>query len=276
MTTLIALYRMARPLIIISVVLVYLLGFIMPQTHGDPGAFVWGLLALLLVTLSIHYVNEYADVDTDAITRRTPFSGGSGVLPSGVVPRQTALTAAWIMLALGVVVNGLAIAGGVLAPITLLILVIGAWGGWMYSMPPLKLAWCCMGEATNAILGGLILPLYGYAAAAGGITGFDLGVALPFTLFVFLNLLATTWADRHADAQVGKYTLATRLPAPMLRGIYAAVAISAFMLLFAHTAWHGAVILPLAALGWLTYTHAPLFSVGTMIVLLLVQISTHL
>jgi len=66
---------MARPLIIVSVVLVYLLGNLVAHASGysmNISAFIWGLAALLLVTLSIHYANEYADYPTDALTSRTP------------------------------------------------------------------------------------------------------------------------------------------------------------------------------------------------------------
>ena len=44
------------------------------------------LAVMVSAILMGHYANEYADVDTDSLTKRTLYSGGSGVLPSGIVP----------------------------------------------------------------------------------------------------------------------------------------------------------------------------------------------
>ncbi len=282
-----ALWGMARPLIMLSVVLVYLSGLLIARAHGYAGTphaaekIVWGLVALLLVSVSIHYTNEYADHETDALTVPTRYSGGSGVLPGGAVPRVLALQAAWAALLLGLALAGLGVALGRLNIPALLCLVLGAAGGWMYSLPPLRLAWRGWGELDNALLGGLLLHLYGYSVLSGG---FDLRVGLivlPFALLTFNNLLATTWADRRADAQVGKYTLATRLTVSQLRRLYAGVAVTAFvlLLLLAGTLLPLPVVLaslaalPLVLWGARTYTrsHNPYPSSNAMVVLLLAQ-----
>jgi 1,4-dihydroxy-2-naphthoate octaprenyltransferase len=81
-----ALVRMGRPNILPGGILAYSLGAAMG--YGQHGVFDWGLFGLgLLITeltnLVAHYADEYGDVDTDSLTRRTVFSGGSGVLPAG-------------------------------------------------------------------------------------------------------------------------------------------------------------------------------------------------
>lgn len=279
-----ALWGMARPLIMLSVILVYGAGGLIARAAEYPlnaQAFGWGLAALLFVALSIHYVNEYADYQTDALTRRTPFSGGSGVLPSGDVPRILALQAGWLTLILGVIIAMMGIFTGILTINTLIVLLIGAVGGWMYSLPPLKLAWRGWGEVDNALLGGMLLPLYGYTVQTGRIDGWVMLACLPFTLLVFINLLATTWADREADSHAGKYTLATRLPMLSLRVIYGAVALLCFILLILlagqtlpqRVAISGFVALPLVVWGGLRYTriHSPHPTVFAMIIFLLAQ-----
>ena len=281
-----ALWGMARPLIMLSVVGVYIFGGLIAQAGGAPfdlGAFAWGLVAVVLVSLSIHYANEYADHETDALAHPTPFSGGSGVLPSGVVPRAVAIQAAWVTLLLGLGVTLAGIAAGALTPAVLAVIVLGAFGGWMYSLPPLALAWHGWGEALNAFLGGSLLPLYGYAVQTGCIDLDVLVICAPFALLAFTNLLATTWADRHADAQVGKYTLATRLPIPQLRLIYGLATVLSFALwpllsealVPGEVAVAGLLILPLAIWGGMryTYTDAPHASVYTMSAMLVVQMA---
>lgn len=279
-----ALWGMARPLLLASVLGVYGSGLLIARAQGHALPWIeilWSGIALLLVSLSIHYANEYADVETDARTRPTLYSGGSGVLPSGQVPPRFALGAAWWSLVLG---GGVGIAGaavGAIAPVVLLLLVLGAALGWQYSLPPLRLAWRGWGEVDNALLGGTLLHLYGHATASGTFDLALLWICLPFTLLVFVNLLATGWADREADAAVGKRTLATRLSPAALRRLHGLVGLSAFLLLLASAGWlvpwpvvlAGLPAAPVLVFGWLRFTrvHEPYATSNAMIVLLLAQ-----
>ncbi|MBZ0277756.1 MAG: prenyltransferase [Anaerolineae bacterium] len=279
-----ALWGMARPLIITSVILVYADGLLIALAQGYALSWekvTWGGVALLLMTLSIHYTNEYADYETDALTIPTRYSGGSGVLPRGDVPRALALIAAWVTLILSLTVGVVGYAAGMLSFVTLVSLMLGGLGGWMYSLPPLKLAWRGWGELDNAVLGGLLLHIYGFSILSGQVTLQITLICIPFTLFTFNNLLATTWADRAADAQVGKYTLATRYSIPQLRRLYRVVALSAFALLLifagsvmpAPVAYAGFLALPVVIWGGRTYTriHAPYPTSNAMVVILLAQ-----
>lgn len=282
--TIIALWGMARPLIMVSVLLVYINGLLIAHAEGfnmQWGSIVWGGLVLLLVSLSIHYANEYADYETDALTQPTMYSGGSGVLARGDIPRRLALQAAWVTLGIGFGLALMGYASGNLSSVTILLLFLGTLLGWMYSLPPLKLAWRGWGELDNAILGGIFLHLYGYAVLSEGITWQVVLMCVPFTLLTFNNLLATTWADKVADAQVGKYTLATQYTPKMLRGLYRVVAMSAFgLLLLLHdvllpplVVYASLLALPMVVWGWWTYTriHNPYPTSNAMVVLLVAQ-----
>jgi 1,4-dihydroxy-2-naphthoate octaprenyltransferase len=269
----------------VSVILVFIVGNLIARANGyvlRDEAFAWGVITLALVTLSIHYANEYADYETDALTQRTPFSGGSGVLPSGFVPRSWAIRAAGITLVVGGTVAILGYMRGVFNEAALLILVAGALGGWMYSLPPLALAWRGWGEFDNAVLGGILLPLYGYCVQSGRIDWEVVVGCAPFALLVFVNLLATTWADRHADARAGKYTLATRLSVRQLRWLYGLAVLLCFSLLPLladrilprEVAYSGFLVVPLTLWGAATYTriNSPHPTVFAMVALLLLQL----
>ena len=135
---------MARPLIMGSVVLVYMDGLLIARAYGhllSVDRIAWGLATLLLVSLSIHYTNEYADYETDALTTSARYSDGSGVLPRGEVPRILALQAAWISLLLGLMVTVIGLIPSTINLAMALCLTVGAFFGWMYSRPPLQLAW---------------------------------------------------------------------------------------------------------------------------------------
>ena len=238
-----------------------------------------GYAALIPIAVSIHYINEYADIETDKLAVRTPFSGGSGALAKTGLSPKILLTAAWTALIIGSVLALVFWLIGSLPLPALIVLSIGAFFGWMYSVPPLALAWRGWGELDNAALGGVVLPIFGYTVFSGQ---FDLSAflaVLPFGMLVFVNLLATTWPDRKADKTVGKYTLATKWPVKWLRFVYWSVAASTFIVLPLLAdwvlppvvVWACLLTIPVVIWGAIAYTrqHSPLPTVAAMIVMLI-------
>jgi 1,4-dihydroxy-2-naphthoate octaprenyltransferase len=268
-TTAWVLWTASRPDQLLLVGFVYLLGVKAADGLGGtvaPAPVAAGGVALLPVAASVHYANEYADRETDALTERTPFSGGSGALPATAVPRSVVFRAGGVALSGGAALAAaLALVGTLPAAAAGLLGLIGA-AGWQYSVGPLRLAWRGLGELDNAALGGLVLPAYG-AAATGGPTAAVALAAVPFFLVVLLNLFATQYPDREADAAVGKRTLAVRWPRRRLRLVYAAVGVAAAGSLVALHPWHiptpvaagslaGAPLLAWGAVGF-TRRHVP-------------------
>ena len=232
-----ALWVASRPAQLLLVVTVYALGVVIAVARGAPleeRSLLAGLTALLPTAAGIHYTNEYADHDTDALTERTPFSGGSGALQKTGVPRRLLATAAAVVLSAGGLVAGVSFLAGVLPARAVAILVVAGPLGVQYSVPPLALSRRGLGELLNAALGGVVLPCYG-AAVAGGLDRALVLSTLPFALLVFVNLLETGWPDRRADADVGKDTLAVRWPSRRLRVAYAVVTVAAFATLLGLT-----------------------------------------
>jgi 1,4-dihydroxy-2-naphthoate octaprenyltransferase len=279
-----AVVAMTRPSQLLLVAAVMLLGTAFAAAHGtspDPGAMVVGLMALVLVAAGIHLADEYADHETDRLTSRTPFSGGSGALARTGLPRSVALRAAQVATVAGF---GAALAGwsaGVLPGPALVILCLGAAGGWAYSLGPFPLAWHGQGEAANGVLGGMLLPLFGVAVAGASVDVASIAAFVPLTLVVTANLLATTWPDRAADAAVGKRTLATRWQPAGLRHLFATLAGGAAVLLATGLlAWPAVVALaglsavPLLVVGlaWYTRRESPLPTVAAMVWLVVAQL----
>ena len=146
---------------------------------------------------------------------------------------------------------------GVVSGAAFLLLAAGAIGGWAYSVGPFPLAWHGLGEVDNALLGGMLLPLFGVAIAGGAIDLTAAAGLVPLALVVGANLLATTWPDRDADAAVGKRTLATRWPTGRLRAAYAIVIVAALGLLVVQAVGPGPLVVAVAGL-----TVGPLLLVG--------------
>ena len=280
------LLKMARPPQILAIILVYILGSLVARAHGisfNLTAFLFGLAVVLPVSASIHYANEYADYETDSHTIRTPFSGGSGALPESGLSPAVALKAAWIALIAGSFFGLIGWSWGIMSTAALAVLLWGALWGWMYSLRPLALAWRGWGELDNAMLGGVALPVYAYVVQAGQLDWRAVLIFIPFGMLVFVNLLATTWADRQADATVGKMTLATRWSITRLRLLYMVAAISAFLFLLLFQGFlfpqvvvrYSFLVLPVLIWGLWVYTrqHSPFPTVAAMTVFLLLQIA---
>ncbi|MBX0287242.1 prenyltransferase [Halomicroarcula sp. F28] len=218
-----ALWLAARPSQVALIALVYAHGVGMARALTT-SAVSWpavavGGAALLPVALGVHYANEYADVKTDRLTERTPFSGGSGAVERTGVRRELLARAAGVATLVGI---GGAVASwwsGLLSVAALALLGSTAVAGLAYSLPPAALIRRGVGELTNAALGGTLLPLYG-VAVVGRVSATTVLAVVPFTVLVGCNLLSTHWPDREADAAVGKRTLAVRWSAPRLRRAY--------------------------------------------------------
>ena len=258
------LWAASRPAQLLLIVAVYALGVVVAR--GAPlgeGALLAGVAALVPTVAGVHYANEYADHETDALTERTPFSGGSGALQATGLPRRLVSTAAVATLTAGVGLAGAALAVGLLPARAVAILAGSALVGVQYSVGPLALARRGLGELANAALGGVALPCYG-AAVVGGLDRAVVLAVLPFGLLVFVNLLETGWPDRRADADVGKDTLAVRWPPRQLRLAYGGVTVAAFAALVALTE---GLLVP-AVIPWTvtlsTLPAMPVFAWGTV------------
>ncbi len=284
-----ALWRMARPLLLLVIAPIYWIGALIARAGGFPWSnsnFLWGLAILLPAVVAAHYANEYADVETDALTRRTPFSGGSGVAKEFPAKRRLARLGVLVSGLIGIALVFPAARLGGLVPHALALWGLGALLGLAYSLPPFKLAWRGWSEAINAGIIAVLLPLYGYTVQSGAMDWRVVVGCLPFALLIFVLILATNWADREADRTVGKQTLSARLGPAQLRRLYWSAALLGFALqplligeiLPPRVVWSSFPALPVVIWAATRYTrvHSPLPTVVAMLVLLPLQLGAWL
>lgn len=278
-----ALMLMARPSQVALVVLVFAAGALVGAWRGTVrgGADVaeaWtvtsGLALLVMSTVAVHWANEAADAVTDARSQRTAFSGGSGALAASGLSPEVPLRLALALAGLTAVVAVAVAVAGAIAPTALILLLAGLAGGLAYSLPPVAAMRRGMGEPLNALLGGLVLPLYGVAVVAGRVEAVDLLAFLPLTFVVLCSVLATAWPDREADAATGKRTLQVRWPVGRLRALHAGGIAAWSVTTLAVIATDalpfpaaGLLVAPLLLLGhaWYTTDRSPWPSVAAMV-----------
>ncbi|HSM34403.1 MAG TPA: UbiA family prenyltransferase, partial [Anaerolineae bacterium] len=195
-----------------------------PRASEELGAAALALALLLIAAMAVHLANEAADDETDHLSRRTPFSGGSGALAASDMGPRVPLAISLSMAAIVTLAAAASTIAGLLSPLAGVLLWLGLAGGLAYSLPPVEAMRRGWGEPLNAVLGGLLLPLFMLSAQAGTVTVVDVLAFTPFLLVVFASVMATAWPDRAADAATGKATMQVRLTPTTLRRIHALAA----------------------------------------------------
>ena len=226
-----AFIKLSRPHFLIGGVLMFALGAA-AAGQVDPLGYALGQLMVVAAQVTAHYVNEYADVEPDrAVTRRTLFSGGSGVLVGGQLRPVVAIRAARVASALAI---GAAIALMFVNVTAALLGLAALMISWSYSLPPLRLLGSGFGElAASGVVAGLV-PLIGAFSQGGAITGrLTWSIGVVFLLHLAM-MLAFELPDLETDAVAGKRVLAVRMGRTRTRALIALLVLAAAILL---TGW---------------------------------------
>ncbi len=259
MSETVAVVRASRPNFLILAPLCAGLGVAIAWQQGEPPTLPDTLLVLigaLLAHAAANLLNEYEDFVSglDLITRRTPFSGGSGALPEVPSAARPVLLAAFGTL-------GLVVAIGLyfLWLRGLPMLVIGAAGvvlvltytRWITRSPMICLLAPGLGFGPVMILGSLI-------ALGARLDATALAVSAIGLLLVSELLLINQIPDADADRSVGRRHLvitlgqqaAARLAGMLLLGSYGILA-SAIWIGWL-PAWAALALAPLPAAIWVS------------------------
>ena len=200
------------PFLLLSVVLAFLGACIAWYESREVGstfefnlgyAFLAGF-GLLLAHISVNVLNEYFDYRSgvDLKTKRTPFSGGSGALPSGLItPRQALwLGVGSLLAAASIGIYFSIVSGWQLLPL----LVVAAAIIVIYTPFILKMGWPewapGLGMGALPILGAYFVHTGNYAITA-------IIASIPSGILVHNLLLLNEFPDVEADATANRRTL---------------------------------------------------------------------
>jgi 1,4-dihydroxy-2-naphthoate octaprenyltransferase len=203
-----AFIRLGRPKFLVGGFVFHGLGAALAVAGGarfDMDMFGWAQLVVTATQLMTHYANDFFDLEADRANRTpTRWSGGSRVLPDGVLRPAIALGAA---LVLGFIAMGAAVVLGMRAgdrPLLLPIAVVMMALAWGYSAPPLRLAARGLGELATAFVVTLCVPLLGYYGQAGELDPRIFAACLLPCVLQFAMLLAIELPDAAGDAIAGR------------------------------------------------------------------------
>ncbi len=203
-----AFIRLSRPLFLLGGVVLLAVG-VLDGGSIDVGRWATTQAMVSLVQLTAHYVNEFADVEADTLVEnRTIFSGGSGVLSSGILGPNVALRAALTTSGLAmvpVVILGLDTPGAA----WLGVVALGM--SWAYSMEPLRLLATGFGEVLTSITVGGMVPLVGALAMGAGPSPALWRAMAALVMAHMAMMLVFELPDLDTDRSAGKRVLAVRV-----------------------------------------------------------------
>jgi 1,4-dihydroxy-2-naphthoate octaprenyltransferase len=161
-------------------------------------------VGLLLAHISVNVLNDYFDYKSgvDLATKRTPFSGGSGILPAGLLsPRQVFwLGLGSFLIALIIGIYFVITRGWLLLPL----LLVAAICVLLYTSFILKFRW----PEWSPGVGLGALPILGaYFVQTGSYTLPAIIAAIPSGILVHNLLLLNEFPDTEADQIAGRKTL---------------------------------------------------------------------
>jgi len=205
MTVLLASARV--PFLLLTLVLVLLgIACAYPAIHEV----VWGKVAMILLTavsahVSVNALNEYFDyrIGLDAVTDKTPFSGGSGALPDHPQKAQSVflLGIASLLVTLAAGLYLVAVTGPeLLLPGVAGVLIVSFYTPWMTRSPFLSLVMPGAGFGLVMVIGTA------YVLAGEVTTTMVLASMVPFFLVNNL-LLLNQFPDIRADCEYGRRNL---------------------------------------------------------------------
>jgi len=189
-------------------------GMIAWTTDGKflPGYFLLVMLGLILNHMALNMTDDYYDfrhlVDVFATDGKNPYTGGSGLLSSGLIQpqkmRNVFITFYIIAIAIGVFL------GVMRGPFILLLLAIGFFCAYFYTAPPIRFGYRGLGEAAQLLCFGPGIGIGAYYVQTQRISWEAFWGTLPFGIMLFSMITINEIPDYDEDRKGGKLNLVAR------------------------------------------------------------------
>ena len=176
--------------------------------------FILGVSGVIMIMLSTHHAGEYFDYKEDAIACRlhqNQFAGGSRMLPSGkinpAIPLWTSVIAFFVAASIGIILQFVYKTG----TYTLVLGALGAFPGFFYSTPPVRLVKRGIGEIFIGFCYGWLPVASAYYIQTGAIAPIIHLLGIPIGLSIINVILLNEFPDYEADKATDKKNLLYRI-----------------------------------------------------------------
>jgi 1,4-dihydroxy-2-naphthoate octaprenyltransferase len=170
------------------------------------------MLGLLLNHIALNMTDDYYDfrhlVDAFATDGKNPYTGGSGLLSSGLIQprRMKNVFITFYLIAIGIGV----FLGVMRGTFILLLLVIGFFCAYFYTAPPIRFGYRGMGEMAQLLCFGPGIGIGAYYVQAQRISWEAFWGTLPFGIMLFSMITINEVPDYDEDRKGGKLNLVAR------------------------------------------------------------------
>ncbi|MFQ6050442.1 MAG: prenyltransferase [Candidatus Hydrothermarchaeota archaeon] len=213
-----------------------LLGGTIAFSHGifHIQYFLLALIGAIFLHAGTNVINDYFDFlskDDLLVEIKTPFSGGSGILPAGLLKPKEVFIFSLILFLIGSII-GLYLTF-VRGAFILLIGVVAVFSGIFYSAPPVSLANRGIGELFVGLNFGPLCALGSYYVLSQEISFEPIYASIPVGILIATVLYINEFPDYSADKQVGKRHLVVRLGKEKAVRGYALLFLVTYLFIFA-------------------------------------------
>ena len=173
--------------------------------------FALGQITVWVVHMMTHFYNEYYDLDSDILNKHpSPWTGGSRILPRGILSSKDSMLLAVITTVLSLFLSFL-----MPSPATIFTCLLAVLLSWGYSAPPLAFCRKGLGELITTVVLNILTPVLGFLLQKGnldpGRTRDLLLVLFPLAIIEYVRMMVMNMPDRDCDAAVGKDTLIVKI-----------------------------------------------------------------
>jgi 1,4-dihydroxy-2-naphthoate octaprenyltransferase len=177
-----------------------------------PGYFLLVMLGLLFNHIALNMTDDYYDfrhlVDIFATEGKNPYTGGSGLLSSGLIQPQRMRD---VFIAFYIIAIGIGVLLGIQrGAFILLLLIFGFFCAFFYTAPPIRFGYRGLGEFTQLLCFGPAIGVGAYYVQTQRISWEAFWGTLPFGIMLFSMIIINEIPDYFEDRKGGKLNLVAR------------------------------------------------------------------
>jgi len=221
---------LGQPITQLLSILPFLLGFVIAGSASTPmhwGVFGTSMLAIVLISYIIRWAGEYWDYETDCInTEYNRLSGGTRVLPQGLLIRRQVIIAVDVLIALVILMGLVLFFYYKTGPYTIPLGAFGILCAYFYCAPPFRWSYRGLGEILIGVCYGWLTVNTAYYLQTGHFSLTPTLVSLPLAISIFLVILINEFPDETSDRISGKGNLVVRFGKEKMSVLYMALAIA--------------------------------------------------
>jgi 1,4-dihydroxy-2-naphthoate polyprenyltransferase len=189
--------------------LLFCVGALLANTLGVQflwSKFLLGYLILFTAHLSLHYSNDYFDIEVDKHTKPTMFTGGTGILVENPQLARFSKLFSIILIACSLFFTIIFILIFNQPILIFFYVLLSDLLSWFYSAPPLKLVYRGWGEISCIIAVGILMPGLGFLVMNGNFDLAFLIFSLPLIFYGIFFIMNVEIPDMEGDKLGDKNT----------------------------------------------------------------------